>query len=87
MLGAGTGDTLTVRVPGGASASLPIRGIVHDPALAPGWQDNAAYAYASRETLTDLGLGGHLDELRITVADDMGGDRSVATRVADSAAD
>ena len=83
VLGAGTGDTITVRVPGGASASLPIRGVVHDPALAPGWQDNAAYAYASRETLADLGLGGHLDELRITVD----GDRSVAASVADSAAD
>ena len=83
VLGAGTGDTITVRVPGGTSASLPIRGVVHDPALAPGWQDNAAYAYASRETLTDLGLGSHLDELRITVD----GNRSVAARVADDAAD
>ena len=83
VLGAGTGDTVAVRVPGGTSASLPIRGVVHDPALAPGWQDNAAYAYASRETLADLGLGGHLDELRITVD----GDRSMAGRVADSAAD
>ena len=83
VLSAGTGDAITVRVPGGASASLSIRGVVHDAALAPGWQDNAAYAYASRETLADLGLGGHLDELRITVD----GDRSVAARVADAAAD
>ena len=83
VLGAGTGDDITVRVPGGAPASLPIGGIVHDPALAPGWQDSAAYAYASRETLTDLGLGGHLDELRITVS----GDRSVAAHVAGDAAD
>ena len=78
----GTGDALTVRVPGGALASLPISGVVHDPALAPGWQDNAAYAYASRETLSDLGLGDHLDELRITVD----GDRSMAGRVADNTA-
>ncbi len=83
VLGAALGDAITVRVPGGASASLPIRGVVHDPALAPGWQDNAAYAYASRETLAELGLGGHLDELRITVD----GDRSVAARVADGTAD
>lgn len=87
VLGAGTGDALTVRVPGGALASLPIRGVVHDPALAPGWQDNAAYAYTSRETLSDLGLGSHLDELRITVTGSMGGDRSVAGRVADNTAD
>ncbi|MEM8586807.1 MAG: ABC transporter permease [Pseudomonadota bacterium] len=87
VLGAGpnasVGDTIAVRVPGGKSASLPIRGVVHDPALAPGWQDNAAYAYASRETLADLGLGGHLDELRITVD----GNRSIAGRVADDTAD
>ena len=37
---ASVGDALTVRVPGGALASLPISGVVHDPALAPGWQDN-----------------------------------------------
>ena len=82
VLGAGTGDTITVRTPGGVSTPLPIRGVVHDPALAPGWQDNAAYAYVSRETLADLGLGDHLDELRITVD----GDRSVAARVADDVA-
>ena len=82
VLGAGLDDPITVRVRGGTSAALPIQGVVHDPALAPGWQDNAAYAYASRETLADLGLGGHLDELRITVD----GDRSEAALVADEMA-
>ena len=83
VLRVGIDDEMAVRVPGGASATLPVQGIVHDPALAPGWQDNAAYAYASRETLADLGLGGHLDELRITVD----GDRANATRVADEVTD
>ncbi len=82
VLGVGIGDEIAVRVPAGASATLPVQGIVHDPALAPGWQDNAAYAYASRETLADLGLGSHLDELRITV----NGNRSDTAVVADDVA-
>ena len=83
VLDVGVDEEMAVRVPGGVSAMLRIQGIVHDPALAPGWQDNAAYAYASRETLADLGLGSHLDELRIT-AD---GDRADAALVADEVTD
>lgn len=78
VLGAREGGEIVVRIPGGDTATLPIVGIVHDPALAPGWQDNAAYIYASRETLGDVGLGSRLDELRIMVD----GDRSNAARVA-----
>ena len=58
-------DTLFARLPNGRTASLPVGGLVHDPALAPGWQDNIAYAYASPATLVALGLGDPYDELRV----------------------
>ena len=60
------GKALWVRTAAGA-ASLRVSGIVHDPALAPGWMENVGYAYVSRETLAGLGVGTHLDQLRITV--------------------
>lgn len=69
VLRAGTGDTLTVRTPSG-EAALPIAGQVHDPAQAPGWQDDVGYAYASPAVLDQLGLGGTLNELRLTTLDD-----------------
>lgn len=72
------GGELHVRAPGGTEADLRVAGIVHDPAMAPGWQDNAGYAYATPATLARLGQGERLDELRVTVA----GDRTEASRIA-----
>ena len=74
----GIGGSLHIRVPGGSIADLPVSGIVHDPGMAPGWQDNAGYAYVSPVTLQQLGQGGDLDELRVTI----NGDRNEAARVA-----
>lgn len=67
------GDSLTVRVPGGRIQKLLVRAIVHDAGQAPGWQDNAGYAYVSPETAAALGAGGlsdatRFDELKITLA-------------------
>lgn len=77
VLNVGEGGALRVRVPGGHQARLRVAGIVHDPAMAPGWQDNAGYAYTTPETLAALGLGAQLDELRVTVD----GDRTEAAKV------
>lgn len=63
------GDSLTVRVPGGRVKNLLVSGIVHDAGQAPGWQDNAGYAYVSPETAEALGAGGPFDELKITLAE------------------
>lgn len=68
------GTTLQLRVPGGTRVTLPIAGVVHDPGLAPGWQDNAGYLYVSPATLAQLGQGDTLDELRLTIAPDAGRD-------------
>ena len=74
------GGRLHVRVPGGAEADLPVSGIVYDSGVAPGWQDNAGYLYVSTETLAQLGQGDYLDELRITVGNDV--DRAQTSRIA-----
>ena len=78
VLRARSGDHLTIRVPGGHKVRARIGGIVFDGGQAPGWQDNAGYAYVSGETLAAFGLGEALDELLITVA----GDEAEAARVA-----
>lgn len=79
VLRAGMNNQIRVRMPGNEPTILPIRGIVHDPALAPGWQDDIAYAYTDATTLADLGLGDHVVELRVSVD----GDRKAAEEVAD----
>jgi putative ABC transport system permease protein len=67
MLGAGLGDSLQVKTPHGSVTSLPISGIVHDPGLAPAWQERMGYAYLSLATLARLGEPAALHELRIEV--------------------
>jgi putative ABC transport system permease protein len=63
------GDNLIVRTAGGSEHSLKIVGTVHDPGLAPAWQEQAGYAYISLSTLNTIGetqgfnlLRLHLDE-------------------------
>ncbi|AQG79602.1 FtsX-like permease family protein [Spirosoma montaniterrae] len=59
------GDSLTIRVPGGRLRNVLVAGIVHDAGLAPGWQDNAGYAYLTPETAAWLGSDRPFDELRV----------------------
>jgi putative ABC transport system permease protein len=63
------GDNLIVKTADGSEHSLKIVGTVHDPGLAPAWQEQAGYAYISLSTLNTLGetqgfnlLRLHLDE-------------------------
>lgn len=54
-----------VRLPGGASRTVAVSGTVHDPALAPAWQERAGYGYITPHTLAGLGGSATLDELKI----------------------
>lgn len=65
MAEAGQGDTLLVKTPHGAPTRVAISGIVHDPGLAPAWQEREVYAYATRRTLEQLGETSGLHELRV----------------------
>lgn len=71
--------TLHVRLPGGTVRPLTVSGVVHDPSLAPAWQERSAYGYVTPETLAGLGGSPVLDELKIrTEAADRAGIESVA---------
>ncbi len=54
-----------VRLPGGQSRTITVSGTVHDPSLAPAWQDRAGYGYITPQTLAVLGGSATLDELKI----------------------
>ena len=67
MLEAGPGESVSIRVPGARAATVAISGTVHDPGLAPAWQERMGYAYATSSTLARLGGSPDLHELRIEV--------------------
>lgn len=54
---------VVVQLPGGESRTLTVSGKVHDPALAPAWQERAGYGYVTPQT---LGLT-TFDQVRIRV--------------------
>lgn len=62
------GNEVTVRTPNGEQRSLKISGTVHDPGLAPAWQEQAGYAYISLATLRMLDENQNFDLLRLEVA-------------------
>lgn len=63
------GDVLRIRLADGAEVSVPIGAIVHDPGLAPAWQERVGYAMLSRETLAGaLGRPVVLHDLRVVFA-------------------
>jgi len=69
MTGKNIGDHVTVKTSNGVARELNITGTVHDPALDPANMAQVIYAYASEETLADLGGSGSSVRLMITVAD------------------
>jgi putative ABC transport system permease protein len=78
MLGAPVGSALTLKAPHGPPTRVVVSGSVHDPGLAPAWQERTGYGYATRATLRALGEAPVMDELRIAVAD--GGDVAAIAR-------
>lgn len=67
MLQTRTGAAVIVKTPHGARQEVPVVGLVHDPGLAPAWQERMGYGYITPATLAWLGEGDRLDELKITV--------------------
>ncbi len=68
MLERDVGGSVTVKTPRGAPTEVAISGIVHDPGLAPAWQERSGYGYVTRATLARLGEPPMLGELRIALA-------------------
>jgi putative ABC transport system permease protein len=61
------GDALTVQTPNGGRHEIVISGSVHDPALAPAWQEQTVYGYITPATLASLGESETLHILKIIV--------------------
>jgi putative ABC transport system permease protein len=63
------GRVIRVQTPNGPEREIVISGLVHDPGLAPSWQEQTAYGYITPSTLVFLGENGTLDTLKVTVSD------------------
>ncbi|MFN8383173.1 MAG: FtsX-like permease family protein [Anaerolineales bacterium] len=63
------GDVLTVQTPNGSKQQIAISGTVHDPSLAPAWQEQTVYAYITPATLKFLGESETLQILKVSVKD------------------
>lgn len=66
---ASVGDSLIVQTPHGAKQSVTIAGTVHDPGLAPAWEEQTLYAYTTPATLTQLGETSTLPLLKVVLKD------------------
>ncbi len=75
------GEPIAVKAGSAEPRSTRVSGIVRDVSLAPGWMEHVVYAYATRATLAQLGLGGYFNELQLRVRDE-GGGRDAVRRIA-----
>jgi len=71
------GQTVTIQTPNGRPHPLAIAGLVHDPGLAPAWQEQAVYAYVTPATLAALGERPDLQLLKIVVSTDPGSVKAI----------
>lgn len=62
------GRDITVQTPNGPAHGLHVVGAVHDPSLAPAWQQQAVYGYVTPATLRFLGEDPELRVLKVSVS-------------------
>jgi putative ABC transport system permease protein len=63
------GDEIIIKTPNGQPQKLKLVGTVHDPGLAPAWQEQSGYGYITLSTLRLLGETQGFDQLRILVSE------------------
>jgi putative ABC transport system permease protein len=80
MLQVDVGGSILVRTPHGVEQAVRVAGVVHDPGLAPAWQERCGYGYLTRATLARLGEPPVLGELRLAFAGDPRDVREVEAR-------
>ncbi|MBC7843655.1 MAG: ABC transporter permease, partial [Gemmatimonadaceae bacterium] len=83
---AGVGRAVNIDLAGIGRRSIPIAAIVHDPGVAPAWQEQVVYGYVTSATLSALGVSEPLDVLKLVVRDgvtDPSAIERTARRVAD----
>lgn len=85
MLNAKIGDVLALQTPNGTKQQIVISGTVHDPALAPAWQEQTVYGYITPATLIVLGESETLHILKVVVSDQPHNIASIDSTVSDLA--
>jgi len=85
FINANIGDVLNVQTPNGPKRAIAISGSVHDPGLAPAWQEQMAYGYVTPSTLAWLGEGDTLHILKVVVKDQSQGRATVEATVSNLA--
>jgi putative ABC transport system permease protein len=63
---------IVVQTPHGAQRSLTVTGVVHDPSVAPAWQEQTVYGYVTPATLSLLGEDPSFHVLKVTTKDPSG---------------
>jgi putative ABC transport system permease protein len=86
LLAAAPGQSLRIRTPGGGITTLPIMGVVHDPAVAPSTQERIVYAYVTPATAAQIGQNPDLDQLVVLMEDRSSGVAEMAGELRDSMA-
>lgn len=69
FLGVRIGDSIRVQIPTGETSAVQISGAVHDPSLAPAWQEQTGYGYLTPATLAHMGGSSTPDTLKVVVRD------------------
>ncbi|MDR7271663.1 putative ABC transport system permease protein [Pelomonas saccharophila] len=68
--GASVGEPVSLKLAGGQTQSVDLRGLVRDVSQAPGWMENLVYLYGSEAALTRLGAPPGFNELQVRVRDE-----------------
>src|SRR6188474_831785 len=82
VMQANEGDELTIKTPNGEPQKIKLVGTVHDPGLAPAWQEQAGYGYITLSTLHWLGETQSFDQLRILVSEKQDSKQSITDKAA-----
>ncbi|MDX2048472.1 MAG: ABC transporter permease [Chitinophagaceae bacterium] len=69
VMNAKEGDTIIIKTPHGEPKKIKLTGTVHDPGLAPAWQEQTGFGYITLSTLHWLGETQNFDQLRILVTE------------------
>ncbi len=86
MLDLKIGDAITIQTSNGTKQQIKISGTVHDPALAPAWQEQTVYGYITPATLTTLGESETLHILKVIVSDEPRNITAIESTVSELAA-
>ena len=69
LVSAKVGDAHRVQTPNGSTHNAVISGLIHDPGLAPAWQEQTVYGYITPSTLEGFGESSNLHILKIIIKD------------------